>query len=463
MKKSLFLLMIFFTLQVNAVDDQLCPEICTDCTHDTCIIDCSITECANMGIVCPTGWNCVVNCTGADTCKLTYPIECPLKKRCDIICNGTSSCQAIIVMCNTATHCKLNCVGGNKACMSATFVCPGPDSTCEFYCHADTYSNKCKAVDMYCTNDCMIVCDHTSCSANTGTCTSTPPCNFECRGTNCDIICPECTPNSFTTTGGGGTTTGGGGTTTGGGPITIECQPLPASLIRYGFICENGHWVIDSITEDNLNVGSMVVTINGNLTLNSLEITISGEGNGGVYINGCANIDEIDVHITEILSESTDFQLANFSCANSDIDVVIIYDEEQNDCFDREEYPSQTSDQISVLVTLNENDKCDDEDDSDTIKKYGALIGSTLGSIIVCSSVCMIYVVGILVVIAMIVGIPLSIDCMVKQMYEVDIKTLEGWHEIELFDSELDLSQDSEESHTHEELHIHEELHTHEE
>ena len=92
-----------------AVDAPMnqCPPQCTSCNPGTmtCNIDCGQTNCTgNAAIVCPSGWNCAINCSTQNACQ--SGINCSDAKSCAITCSGQSSCRGIA--CGTG-DCDVKC------------------------------------------------------------------------------------------------------------------------------------------------------------------------------------------------------------------------------------------------------------------------------------------------------------------------------------------------------------------
>lgn len=130
-----------------------CPDFtCSQCIGDQCIIDCP--DCTLETIVCPAGWDCVVDCS-AGTCE-NATIVCPPYHSCTVGCSGSdTACNGTTVVCGDAGTCLLDCPLLGTACAGAELVC-GQDG-----CGTECGGEVVPMVD--CTgNTCPMACDDCS-------------------------------------------------------------------------------------------------------------------------------------------------------------------------------------------------------------------------------------------------------------------------------------------------------------
>ena len=140
-------------------DGPGCPEVCTECVGDTCIVNCSDDGSCKDQVVCPPGLACTVLCDGNRACE--GGIDCSDATSCDLSCTDAEACAGPIE-CGTGP-CTVEC--------SARDTCSG---------------------GLDCTQSCA--CD-TSCTGNNA-CEPEPECPvrlFECSdGTDCDSTLLGC-------------------------------------------------------------------------------------------------------------------------------------------------------------------------------------------------------------------------------------------------------------------------------
>lgn len=102
-------------------------------------------ECVG-GVLCPPGFDCVVECTGSMSCREAI-ILCPDDYDCTIRCgdDAPQSCNSAVFQCSEQGHCDLLCAGQMQACKDSTLncgldgctaVCLGADGP-EVNCSAD--------------------------------------------------------------------------------------------------------------------------------------------------------------------------------------------------------------------------------------------------------------------------------------------------------------------------------------
>src|SRR6188508_7175 len=72
----------------------VCPETCSRCDGDTCIMDCPQSDSCATAVVCPPGVKCRVECGGKNSCGGT--IDCSAASECLIYCIGNDSCDSLI-------------------------------------------------------------------------------------------------------------------------------------------------------------------------------------------------------------------------------------------------------------------------------------------------------------------------------------------------------------------------------
>lgn len=140
-------------------DAFVCPTTCTSCIPETmtCKIDCGVSAATCNGpIACPTGWNCDILCTTANSCR--SGIDCLGSKSCTVECKGNSSCRNIA--CGDGP-CDVNCSGTN----SCRGVACGQSCKCDVACAPAAAS-----------------CESVTCTSNT--CSTFPGCTSQFPG--CD-------------------------------------------------------------------------------------------------------------------------------------------------------------------------------------------------------------------------------------------------------------------------------------
>ncbi len=143
----------------GAQDASTCPDACSECMEDTCVIDCGADGSCSDTVVCPPGLACTVLCDGIQSCD--GGIDCSAASSCDLRCTSREACAG-----------SIECGAG--AC---AVECSARDSCGD-------------GID--CTRSCA--CD-TRCTGN-GACAPEPDCPtllFECSdGFDCDSSQPGC-------------------------------------------------------------------------------------------------------------------------------------------------------------------------------------------------------------------------------------------------------------------------------
>jgi hypothetical protein len=106
-----------------------CPQACTSCNGDTCVIECIDGGCDSQDIVCPEELACLVICEGVDSCD-SGTITCPPTYACEIQCGGgNDACGDQQIQCGEAS-CSIDCEA--DACSGATVQCG--DGPCTASC-----------------------------------------------------------------------------------------------------------------------------------------------------------------------------------------------------------------------------------------------------------------------------------------------------------------------------------------
>jgi hypothetical protein len=104
-----------------------CPSVCTGgcpMPANRCLIDCSGGNlCQDAQIVCPTGYDCEINCTGGSQRCLGIDVTCPDEYACIVDCNsGGAACQGAVIHCSAQGTCSIGCGAGNQ-CDGAQLLC----------------------------------------------------------------------------------------------------------------------------------------------------------------------------------------------------------------------------------------------------------------------------------------------------------------------------------------------------
>ena len=89
----------------------VCPQSCTRCEGDLCVIDCNTGGACATEVVCPAGIRCKVEC-GASAC--VAGIDCSAAQSCRIECTGQDACAGPITC--SPGFCRLEC-GGSNSCV----------------------------------------------------------------------------------------------------------------------------------------------------------------------------------------------------------------------------------------------------------------------------------------------------------------------------------------------------------
>lgn len=115
------------------VDAGACPEACTSCVDNRCLIDCPGAKCAKSPIVCPPAMICRITCDGdaGKACE-NIDVDCSRAKSCRIDCNGVKdTCNDMKVNAGQAPLC-ITCKGANSACDQMTCTA---DAGCTRICN----------------------------------------------------------------------------------------------------------------------------------------------------------------------------------------------------------------------------------------------------------------------------------------------------------------------------------------
>lgn len=112
----------------GSTDASGCPAQCTSCnlSKKECTINCAIAPggCQNA-VVCPAGFNCIVQCGPQNSCR--NGINCLMTLSCVIDCTGSGSCRNLA--CGPGP-CDVNCAG-NGSCRG---VACGQSCACDVTC-----------------------------------------------------------------------------------------------------------------------------------------------------------------------------------------------------------------------------------------------------------------------------------------------------------------------------------------
>ena len=153
-----------------------CPAACSECIGATCVINCPNANVCDGAIVCPSGFDCEVNCDGNNTCAA---VDCSAADSCRVSCNGTRSCGGSII-CADEGSCEIDC-DGEDSCAGSITSGAGPT---EIDCAIDTCTGgidcagACRCA-VECSGDCVEPsCPMgDTCSSNNGGCETTGQCD----------------------------------------------------------------------------------------------------------------------------------------------------------------------------------------------------------------------------------------------------------------------------------------------
>jgi hypothetical protein len=112
-----------------------CPEVCDECSDDTCVIRCDDARACNaMTLSCPAGFRCDITCSSDDNCA-SLDVACAEGYACSTRCEGRRTCVALSVVCASGP-CALSCADGAQICRDSELHCG--TGRCQATCQGNT-------------------------------------------------------------------------------------------------------------------------------------------------------------------------------------------------------------------------------------------------------------------------------------------------------------------------------------
>jgi len=158
---------------VECVNDTQCKAPDT-CFLQKWVCNCTPQTCASLGLTCGSASD---GCTGSLSCD-NAPIVCPSGFDCVVNCSGNHACASGSVTCpGGGLGCVVNCTAGSADTCDGLAVACSDDGPCRLACDSDT--------DV-CTGA-TIGCGHNQCLATQANAASTPSCT---AGLSCNACAP---------------------------------------------------------------------------------------------------------------------------------------------------------------------------------------------------------------------------------------------------------------------------------
>lgn len=104
-----------------------------------CVFSCAAPgDCAVNKIKCPPGVDCIVECSGPNSCSgIDAEVECEPDHACTVSCTGPASCQdGFRLRCSDNGPCQLTCSGDMSACLNGELRCGS--NACQAICNGAT-------------------------------------------------------------------------------------------------------------------------------------------------------------------------------------------------------------------------------------------------------------------------------------------------------------------------------------